>query len=37
MLAPQNKTTTANKTLSMLSFPGVRVFAANQYAIVEGI
>jgi hypothetical protein len=37
MLAPQNKTTTANKTLSMLSYPGVRVFAANQYAIVEGI
>ena len=37
MLAPQNKTTTANKTLSMLSFPGCRVFAANQYAIVEGI
>jgi hypothetical protein len=37
MLAPQNKTTTANKTLSMLSFPGVRVFAANQYAIVEGV
>lgn len=37
MLAPQNKTTTANKTLSMLSFPGVRVFAANQYCIVEGI
>lgn len=37
MLAPQNKTTTANKTLSMLSFPGVRVFSANQYAIVEGI
>jgi len=37
MLAPQNKTTTASKTLSMLSFPGVRVFAANQYAIVEGI
>jgi len=37
MLAPQNKTTTANKTLSMLSYPGVRVFAANQYAIVEGV
>jgi len=37
MLAPQNKTTTANKTISMLSFPGVRVFAANQYAIVEGV
>jgi len=37
MLAPQNKTTTANKTLSMLSYPGVRVFAANQYCIVEGI
>ena len=37
MLAPQNKTTTANKTLSMLSFPGVRVFSANQYAIVEGV
>ena len=37
MLAPQNKTTTANKTLSMLSYPGCRVFAANQYAIVEGV
>jgi hypothetical protein len=37
MLAPQNKTTTASKTLSMLSYPGVRVFAANQYAIVEGV
>lgn len=37
MLAPQNKTTTANKTLSMLSYPGVRVFSANQYCIVEGI
>ena len=37
MLAPQNKTTTANKTLSMLSYPGVRVYGANQYAIVEGI
>lgn len=37
MLAPQNKTTTANKTISMLSYPGVRTFAANQYAIVEGI
>ena len=37
MLAPQNKTTTASKTLSMLSYPGVRVFSANQYCIVEGI
>jgi len=37
MLAPQNKTTTANKTLSMLSYPGVRVFSANQYAIIEGV
>jgi hypothetical protein len=37
MLAPSNKTTTANKTISMLSYPGVRVFAANQYAIFEGI
>jgi hypothetical protein len=37
MLAPQNKTTTANKTISMLSFPGVRVFAANQYCIFDGI
>lgn len=37
MLAPQNKTTTASKTLSMLSYPGVRVFAANQYAIIEGV
>ncbi|MGL4790091.1 MAG: hypothetical protein ACRCW1_01675 [Anaerotignaceae bacterium] len=37
MLAPQNKTTTANKTISMLSYPGVRTFAANQYCIVEGI
>lgn len=37
MLAPQNKTTTANKTISMLSYPGVRVFAANQYAIFQGV
>jgi hypothetical protein len=37
MLAPSNKTTTANKTLSMLSYVGARTFAANQYAIVEGI
>lgn len=37
MLAPQNKTTTANKTISMLSYPGVRTFAANQYCIVEGV
>jgi hypothetical protein len=36
MLAPQNKTTTANKTISMLSYPGVRVFAANQYVIFDG-
>jgi hypothetical protein len=36
MLANQNKTTTAEKTISMLSFPGVRVFAANQYAIFQG-
>jgi hypothetical protein len=37
MLAPSNKTTTANKTLSMLSYVGARTFAANQYAIVEGV
>ena len=37
MLAPSNKTTTANKTISMISYPGVRVFGANQYCIVEGI
>jgi hypothetical protein len=37
MLAPQNKTTDAQKTISMLSFPGVRVFAANQYAIMKGV
>lgn len=36
MLAPQNKTTTANKTITMLSYPGARVFAANQYAIFDG-
>lgn len=36
MLAPQNKTTTANKTITMLSYPGVRVFAANQYLIFDG-
>lgn len=36
MLAPQNKTTTANKTITMLSYPGVRVFAANQYVIFDG-
>ncbi len=37
MLAPQNKTTDAQKTISMLSFPGVRTFAANQYAIFQGV
>jgi hypothetical protein len=37
MLANQNKTTDAQKTISMLSFPGVRVFAANQYAIFQGV
>jgi len=37
MLAPSNKTTDAQKTISMLSFPGVRVFAANQYAIFKGV
>lgn len=37
MLAPTNKTTTANKTITMLSYPGVRTFAANQYAIFQGI
>ena len=37
MLAPSNKTTTANKTISMLSYIGARTFAANQYAIVEGV
>ena len=36
MLAPQNKTTTANKTITMLSYPGVRVFAANQFLIFDG-
>lgn len=36
MLAPQNKTTTANKTITMLSYPGVRVFSANQYVIFDG-
>lgn len=36
MLAPQNKTTTANKTITMLSYPGTRVFAANQYVIFDG-
>lgn len=36
MLAPQNKTTTANKTITMMSYPGVRVFAANQYLIFDG-
>lgn len=37
MLAPANKTTTANKTITMLSYPGVRTFAANQYAIFAGV
>ena len=37
MLAPANKTTTANKTITMLSYPGVRTFAANQYAIFQGV
>lgn len=37
MLAPQNKTTTANKTISLLSYPGARVFSANQYAIFRGV
>jgi len=37
MLAPQNKTTDAQKTITMLSFPGVRTFAANQYAIFKGV
>jgi len=37
MLAPSNKTTDAQKTISMLSFPGVRTFAANQYAIFAGV
>jgi len=37
MLAPSNKTTTAQKTISMLSYPGVRTFAANQYAIFQGV
>jgi len=37
MLAPSNKTTNAQKTISMLSYPGVRVYAANQYAIFQGV
>ena len=37
MLAPQNKTTTANKTITMLSYPGARTFAANQYVIFQGV
>lgn len=37
MLAPSNKTTDAQKTISMLSYPGVRTFAANQYAIFQGV
>lgn len=37
MLAPQNKTTTANKTLTYVSYPGTRVFAANQYIIFKGV
>jgi hypothetical protein len=37
MLAPQNKTTTANKTISLLSYCGCRVFAANQYIIFKGV
>ena len=37
MLAPQNKTTTANKTISMLSYVAARTFAANQYCIFKGV
>ena len=37
MLAPTNKTTDAQKTITMLSYPGVRTFAANQYAIFQGV
>lgn len=36
-LAPQNKTTDANKTISMLSYIGARTFAAPQYAIFQGL
>jgi hypothetical protein len=36
-LAPQNKTTDAQKTISMLSYVGARTFAANQYSIFAGV
>lgn len=36
-MANANKTDKAERNIHMLSYPGVRVFAANQYAIFQGV
>ena len=37
LLSPMNKTTTAERTFTMLSYYGARVFGANGYAIFTGV
>ena len=37
LMAPNNKTTTANRTYTQIGYYGVRVFGANGYAIFQGV